>query len=305
MKNKVNMDTNKNTYTIIYATVLVVLVAAILAFVASSLKSKQQKNIDVEKQMSLLKAVGLASDAESKADKTVYIEDEFAKYMTSAIVIDAKGDISEEVKSGSSDKEAIVKSPAFKIDLKAQYDMMKTIAATKDDQKESLISKLQIPVFECTLQNGEKLYILSCYGAGLWGPIWGYIALKEDFNTIYGASFGHKSETPGLGAEISTDWFGKQFIGKQLFDNTTFTSVKIMKGGATPGNMHEVDAISGGTITSKSLDYTIKNWLEYYLPYIEKCKKAIADAKTIQEAAIQGQIDSLGVNSPADSLTIK
>src|SRR5574344_108381 len=300
-----SMDTNKNLYTVIYATVLVVLVAAILAFVASSLKSKQQTNIDIEKQMSLLKAVGLAEEAEAQADKTTYIENEFAKYMTSSLLVNYKGEASEEIKSDASDKEGIVKSPAFKIDLKAQYDLMKEIAAAPEEQKEALRAKLQLPVFECTLPSGEKLYLFSCYGAGLWGPIWGYVAVNDDFNTVYGASFGHKSETPGLGAEISTDKFGQQFAKKQLFDNSTFTSINIMKGGATPGSLHEVDAISGGTITSKSLDATIKNWLEFYLPYIEKCKKAAAEAKIMQEQAISAQADSLGVNNSVDSLTIK
>jgi Na+-transporting NADH:ubiquinone oxidoreductase subunit C len=299
------MDTNKNLYTVIYATVLVVLVAAILAFVASSLKSKQQKNIDVEKQMSLLKAVGLAENADNQADKTTYIETEFAKFITSSLVVNYKGEISEEIKSEATNKEDIVKSPAFKIDLKAQYDLMKQIATATEEQKEALKAKLQLPVFECTLASGEKLYIFSCYGAGLWGPIWGYIAVKEDFNTVYGASFGHKGETPGLGAEIATDNFGHQFANKQLFDNTTFTSINIMKGGATPGNLHEVDAISGGTITSKSLDATIKNWMEFYLPYIENYKKAAADAKAMQEQALNAPSDSLGMNNQADSLTIK
>lgn len=267
------MDTNKNTYTIIYATVLVVLVAAILAFVASSLKSKQQKNIDIEKQMSLLNSVGLAKESASASDKDTYIENEFSKYITGSLTVNYKGESSNIVESTSNDMGAVVKSPAFKIDLKGQYDIMKQIANSSTDKKSALEEKLILPVFICTLENGEKLYIFSCYGAGLWGPIWGYIALKSDFNTIYGASFGHKSETPGLGAEIASEKFQKQFIDKEIFTDGAFSSIKIVKGGATPGNLHEVDAVSGGTITSQSLDATIKSWIGYYLPYIKACKE--------------------------------
>ena len=112
------------------------------------------------------------------------------------------------------------------------------------------------------------------YGAGLWGPIWGYIALKDDFNTVYGAAFDHKSETPGLGAEIATEWFQNNFKEKSIFEGNEFVSVSVMKGGATPGNNHQVDAVTGGTITSKALDETMKSWLGAYLPYIKEAKKS-------------------------------
>lgn len=258
------MDTNKNSYTIIYATVLVVVVAAILAFVAISLKDKQQKNIDIEKQMSLLKAVGLAQDANTVADKDTYIEKEFSKYITGSLTVNNAGEISDLVESDNG-ANSIVNSAAFKINLKEQYDIMRQANASSNGEK----GAIKLPIFICTLDSGEQLYIVSCYGAGLWGPIWGYIAIKSDFNTVYGASFDHKGETPGLGAEIATVKFQDQFKGKEFFDNGNFTSVSIVKGGAEPGNMHEVDAISGGTITSKSLDATIKNWMEHYMPYIK------------------------------------
>lgn len=268
------MDTNKNLYTVVYATILVVVVAALLAFVAASLKSRQQKNIDMEKQTSFLKAVGLGADAENVEDKTAYIEGEFAKYITESFTVDAQGTVSNVVKGSPENPEAIVNSPAFRVDLKAQYELIKRIKGG-DAQASAL---LQLPVFKCVLEN-ETVYLFSCYGAGLWGPIWGYIALKEDFNTVYGVSFDHKSETPGLGAEITTDWFQNNFKGKEIFEGDDFVSVSVMKGGATPGNMHQVDAVSGGTITSKSLDETMKSWLSNYLPYIKEAKEEKAEAE--------------------------
>lgn len=254
------MNTNSNTYTVIYATVLVVLVAAILAFVSTTLKDKQQRNIDLETKQSILTSVNLATKADEAKDKAAYIEKEYSKYITDSYVVDEQGNK--------------VAGDAFKISRKEQYDRMR-LAEGKN---------LRLPVFVCTLDNGEKIEIFSVYGAGLWGPIWGYVSVKSDYSTVYGANFGHKGETPGLGAEIATPWFQKQFQGKELFDNGTFCSITVKKGGATPGNKHEVDAISGGTITSRSLDTTIRNWFDYYMPYIQK-QLAAAAAKAQAEAA--------------------
>lgn len=260
------MDTNKNSYTIIYATLLVVFVAAILAFVSSSLKSRQQKNVDIEKQMSLLNSIGLGMEADKVPDKTAYIEEEYSKYITESFIVNYEG--------------KVVEGDAFRVDLKEQYDLMRQIAAVpadRQDRKTELLAQLKLPVFVGTLENGN-VYILSCYGAGLWGPIWGYISLNSDFNIIHGATFDHKGETPGLGAEIATPRFRGQFVGKEIFTDNSFTSVAIVKGGAEPGNPHQVDAISGGTITSRSLESTLKNWLQYYLPYIESQKEHTGDA---------------------------
>ena len=247
------MNTNKNSYTIIYAAVLVIVVAAVLAFVSQSLKDKQQLNIDGEKQLSILSSVGLAQESGSAPNKLAYIKGEFNKYITDSYIVNYNGDR--------------VEGDAFTVDLKTQYDLMKKIASTGADAD---LQKLQLPVFICTMPDGKVVKILSCYGAGLWGAIWGYLAVSDDNNTLSGAIFDHKSETPGLGAEIATPKFSGQFVGKQIFENGEFTSVNIVKGGATPGNMHEVDAISGGTITSKSLDATIRMWLGHYTPYLMK-----------------------------------
>jgi Na+-transporting NADH:ubiquinone oxidoreductase subunit C len=244
------MNTNSNTYTVIYATVLVVIVAAVLAFVSVSLKDRQQKNIDIETKQSILKSVNLLGDTDKEADLMKYVEERYDKYITDSYVVNSKGEK--------------IEGDAFRISLKSQYDILK--------QEKPNYDKLTLPVYVCTLDNGDVINIFSVYGAGLWGPIWGYVSLKNDFNTLYGATFGHKGETPGLGAEIATDHFSNQFIDKTIFENGTFSSVAVVKGGAQKGNTHQVDAISGGTITSKSLENTIKMWLNQYLPYIQQQK---------------------------------
>ncbi len=274
------MDTNKNSYTIIYATVLVIFVAALLAFVSSSLKDKQQKNMDVEKQLSLLEAVGLAKDVASAPDKNSYAEGEFSQYIKKGLVVNAKGEVVSESENSTATPDAIIKGEAFKIDLKAQFDLMKVVATAPADQKEALGADLKLPVFIAELPSGESIYVFSCYGAGLWGPIWGYVALKGDLNTIYGAVFSHKGETPGLGAEIATPKFYDQFKDKVIYTGGDLTSIIVAKGAAPAGSTNMVDGISGGTITSKALEGTIKSWLEFYVPYLDKMRSGSAIGST-------------------------
>ncbi len=108
-------------------------------------------------------------------------------------------------------------------------------------------------------------------GKGLWGPIWGYMALESDLNTISGAVFDHKGETPGLGAEINTDWFQEPFTGKTIFDESgKFVSITVVKGGADPSDPHGVDGISGGTITSKGLEEMLADCLAGYVNHFQE-----------------------------------
>ena len=118
----------------------------------------------------------------------------------------------------------------------------------------------------------------------LWGPIWGYIALKEDLNTILGAVFDHKGETPGLGAEISLDWFQEPFQGKTIFEGDEFVSVKVAKGGAEEDDMHAVDGISGGTITADGVTAMLEERLGNYVPFFESMRK---------ELEVESVLDSL------------
>jgi len=127
------------------------------------------------------------------------------------------------------------------------------------------------------LRDNSYCYVFSLKGKGLWGPIWGYIAIREDGNTVQGAVFDHKSETPGLGDEINTERFYSQFEGKQLFDQLgVFQSIKVVKGGVANSNVnpnHGVDAISGGTITSQGLETMIAKELEPYIPLLIQINK--------------------------------
>ena len=254
------MDTNKNSYTIIYSIVMVVIVAAVLAFVSLSLKDKQNENISNEKQQYLLASVGLGADAN------------FAEVIKEAIVVDGNGKV---INTATSD---IAKSEAFNISTSEQTALIKN-GAPKED--------LRLPVFIADLPDGSKAYIFSAYGAGLWGPIWGGVSLKTDLSTIAGVKFDHSGETPGLGAEIATPRFSSQFAGKEMFNNGEFTSIAIVKGGAKEGSTNEVDAISGGTITSKALDASIRMWMEAYLPYIKSLQALAATPMPIEGEVVE------------------
>jgi len=237
------MNTQGNTYTFIYAAVMVIIAAAILSSAAIVLKPRQQKNIEIEKKSNILTSVNKGLDAGKAADKTAYIEQQYDKYITNSYVVNTKGEK--------------VDGDAFTVDLHKEM-------AKPDDQK-------LLPVFECKDDDGSIKYVLPIRGKGLWGPIWGYVALEDDMNTIYGAIFDHKGETPGLGAEISQRWFQTPFTGKKIFDdNGNFVSIQVVKGGASPDDIHGVDAISGGTITSKGLEAMLKDNLGLYVNFLKK-----------------------------------
>lgn len=248
------MNSNSNTYIFIYSVVMVVIVAAILSTAATLLKPRQEMNIKNEKMMSILASANIESTPENA-------EALYDQYIIEEIAIDSKGNVvnSYVPKSKKDDP-----NRAFMVNLKAEQ--------FKQNKGEDFVSPLFV------LQNdGQTYYIIPMLGKGLWGPVWGNMALKDDFKTIVGVIFDHKSETPGLGAEINTPAFEQQFIGKSIFNEKgEFVSIKVQKGGVAtlPTNMHDhaVDAISGGTITSVGVDDMMKMCLSNYEPYIKNHK---------------------------------
>ena len=234
------MNTNSNVYTIVYASVMVIIVAFVLAFFSGSLKERQDLNVKLDKKKQILYSLNL--DLQDKDPAALY-----QQYITQELIVNVNGDVVE-------------RKGGFDLDIKTEL-------AKKDE------SSRLLPVYECNI-DGETKYIFPLYGAGLWGPIWGYIALNDDMNTIYGATFDHQGETPGLGAEINTLQFQKQFAGKTIFDNShKFVSVQVVKGGAGKDNPHAVDAISGGTITSTGLQEMIHNCFENYQAFFNQQTK--------------------------------
>ncbi len=232
------MNRNGNAYTFIYASVMVIIVAAILSFTAITLKPLQTRNVEIEKKQNILASVNIVVP-------TAEAEEAYEKRITRSYAINSKG---EEV-SGE----------AFDIDLRREQIKK--------------IEERSLPVFEADLGAEGLKYIIPLRGAGLWGPIWGYVALNDDMNTIFGAVFDHQGETPGLGAEISTASFQDNFKGKKLFDSSgEFISLVVAKSGENAPDQHRVDAVSGGTITSKGLQDMMYNDLLAYVEFFNKKK---------------------------------
>ncbi|MBW6481464.1 MAG: NADH:ubiquinone reductase (Na(+)-transporting) subunit C [Vicingaceae bacterium] len=227
------MDVNSNKYTIGFSLIMVVIVALILAFTSESLKPMQKKNVELEKMQNILQSVGVSvSRDEAEAN--------FNQFITEQIVLDLNGQK--------------VEGDAFNIDVLKEY-------------KSGGQKNFPIFVYE---NKGSRKFIIPLVGKGLWGPIWGYIALDEDKNTVAGASFDHKTETPGLGAEINQGWFQAPFVGKKVFDETgTYKSITVIKGGAKDSDLHGVDAISGGTITSNGVTEMLIRTLKVYEPFLK------------------------------------
>ena len=219
-------DTNSNAYIILYSTVMVVIVATLLALAALGLQKRQYENELNEKKQAILASLS-ASDQRY---------DEFID----AYVVDKNG-----ARIDGEDVFALLN------DLPGAY------AAGK------------FPVFEAR----DGRVVVPVTGMGLWGPIWGYVALEKDMNTVAGVIMAHKGETPGLGAEISTAKYQANFVGKTIFEGDKFVSVTLRKGGAKDP-AHEVDAISGGTKTSDGVTAMLYNSLANYLPLLEAKRRA-------------------------------
>ena len=233
------MDRQGNKYTFLYASIMVIVVATVLAFVAEALNPIQKQNEKEAKMIDILRSVEIESTTQNVADK-------YEEYIGEDVFIVNYG----------GERQEVSPEAAFNIDLSREI--------------RKPLSERQYPVFECHLDNGEVKYILPVRGKGLWGPIWGYIALNEDKRTIFGATFDHKGETPGLGAEISTNAFQQQFKGKTIFEEGELVSVDVVKGGVPDDAPHAVDAISGGTITSQGLDAMLKEYFEGYKAFLKK-----------------------------------
>lgn len=261
------MNTNSNTYTVIYSIVLVVVVAAILAFTSQALKDKQNENVKLETITKVISAATQA-DPDYVIAEDADILEEYQNLISDAIFVDDNGEKAGQMNIGKEDKKAI--EVASTSDLKKQNDIIKKIEAGNADAA----SELKLPVYVFNIK-GQKVTVIPCYGAGLWGPVWGYLAFAEDGRTFDGAIFDHKSETPGLGAKITETPFYSQFKGRSITDEGYFG---VIKGGAKDTE-HEVDAISGASITSGAVGTTVRTWVKYYLPYLNKLAAESAAAQ--------------------------
>ena len=229
------IDKNSNSYTFGFAILMVIVVGSLLAVASQGLKTRQEKNATDKKMMSILSAINIDATREN------------AQEMYNKYVIDSK------IISGKD-----LNAEAFNVDIKKEFR-----------DKNISVSDRNYPLYICE-KDGDKYYIIPVVGTGLWGPIWGFVALESDFKTIYGANFDHKSETPGLGAEIKYASYSDQYTGETISDTTgSFQPIIVVKDGSGSGINSRVDGITGGTITSKGVEEMTTRTLEVYVNYFK------------------------------------
>lgn len=259
------INKNSNGYTFFFAIAMVVIVGAALAITSYGLKPMQQKNQATKKMMDILGAVKVDADRSNAAEL-------FNEYVTRRVSVDYNGNVLKEM-DGSEEIDPLDKQDPFNIDVKKDYrSFVKKIVKESGGDAEVIAQRLdeegvRFPVFEIQ-KDGEQYFVCPMVGTGLWGPIWGYVSLEDDYQTIYGARFDHKAETPGLGAEIKEDFFQVKFEGKELNLAEGTDLFNVLKGGAQT-NEHSVDGITGGTITSKGVDEMLNRTLPVYVNYFE------------------------------------
>lgn len=242
------INTDKNSYTILFSTIMVVIVGSVLAFVASSLSGKIGENEKLEKQQNILYAMGVHENRDAgsvnfiAADK---VTEAFQKYIKEQLVIEG---------------DQITKNDeAYLIDLNKE----------EAEAKAGKTRKLPLFIGE---KEGKTYYIVPMRGKGLWDAIWGYMALDENM-VVQGVNFDHAGETPGLGANIKQRYFMDDFTGESILDGNQYVGIAVAKGNNDPTNERKddnaVDALAGSTITGDGVSAMIRSTVNLYKPYLE------------------------------------
>lgn len=246
------INTDKNSYTVLFATGMVLIVGTLLAFVASSLKEKITENKRIEKQQNILYAMGVNENDETSVEfvSKKIVGQEFTKYITKQYVV-----------TGT---EATEDTKAYLIDIKKEATAAKNPNYTR-----------RLPLFVGEKDN-KTFYIIPVRGKGLWDAIWGYVAIDNEL-IVQGVFFDHAGETPGLGSNIKERFFMDDFKGEHFLDGNTFKGITAAKGNADPKNLDktdcEVDAIAGATITGDGISAMLKKDIQLYLPYLKTLKQ--------------------------------
>lgn len=231
-KAKKGFNTSSDAYAIIYASIVVVIVAFLLAGVSSILRPKQEENIRLDKKKQILASLNIKNQPDAAATYAAVVK-----------------------------QEAIINNAGEVIATEGGFDVAN-----------DAINDSNLPIYICDVE-GEVKYVIPMTGNGLWGGIWGYVAVNSDGNTIYGVYFSHASETPGLGAEIASDKFQTRFPGKHIISDGTVALGVTKK---VTNEECEVNAISGATITCNGVNAMLKNTMEGYKAYLAALQQPAA-----------------------------
>lgn len=236
------LNTNSNVYIIIYAVVMVVIVAFLLAFVSKALQAKSDANVAIDKKSQILAALNIRGVEKDN------VEAKYGEVIEADKIVKADGS---EINNGEEKENA-----AFKM-------------TSKD------ITDDNLPLYICKVDGATK-YVVPVYGMGLWGGLWGYVAINEDGKTVYGAYFSHESETAGLGALISEEPFQNLFKEKVAYDENGNVALSVVKKGKAVEGLADnsrCDAITGATLTSDGVDLMLKTCLKKYADVFKKLSK--------------------------------
>ena len=263
-------NTDSNSYTIMFAIAMVIVVGSLLAYTASSLKPAIKENERMETQQNILYAMGV-NENEGTGDiafiSTDNVANKFSENISEQLVLEYKDGkiINQMTRQEFMDSKDEGKGmEPYLIDVKKQQ--------TRAKEGKSRF----LPLFIGALE-GETVYVAPVRGKGLWDAIWGYIALDKDM-VVKGTFFDHAGETPGLGANIKQRYFMDDFYGEKLLTEAgVFKGINVAKGNNDPKNEdkddYEVDALAGATITGDGISAMIKKDLKLYLPYFQNLKK--------------------------------
>ena len=218
---------------------MVIIVAFLLAFVSSALKPMQDANVAIDKKQQILAALNIRGLAKGDVD---------AKYKE--VVVGDK----------------IIKADGTVVNEGADKDMAGFVVENKDITDENM------PVYVCQIDGATK-YVIPMTGRGLWGGLWGYVALNDDFNTVFGAYFSHESETAGLGSVIVEEKFQNKFQGKKVFKEGNETvALTVVKAGAVKDAEVEVDGLTGATLTTNGVGTMVTEGLQKYVGFFNANK---------------------------------
>jgi Na+-transporting NADH:ubiquinone oxidoreductase subunit C len=256
-------DKNSNQFTFLFAILLVSVVGVVLAVTYIALKPMYDENVKREKMQNILAAMNikvLRDEAPAEYERSI----------VGSLLVDHQG--------------RPVEGDAFNTDVLMQFKSIRAGEITPEE--------VVYPVYIGETPDGRTVYILPMVGTGLWGPVWGYVSVQDDGRTIYGSTFDHKGETPGLGAEIATRIFSDQFPGKTITtEDGEFRGITVYKGGSQTQDPHGVDGITGGTITSQGVDEMLKRTLAVYDRYLRTVAVGGAGAPAQEQEAPMGLVE--------------
>jgi len=234
----------KNKY--VFILTITIICSFFLSLAAEGLKDIYNKNVEVDKKKNILNAIGLDISEYSVVDIDKYFMDNI-----DTLIVDLEGLLIDDISI----------SDLFEIENKQTGEI-----------KYYYNDKEYLPLYSESVNN---VIILPISGKGLWSSLFGYFAIDaNNHSTVKGITFYAHGETPGLGAEISKEWFQGNFIGKEIYSaNDSLQSVTVIKGKASIDNKYEVDGISGATITSNGVTTLLKRDLERYEPYFIRNRK--------------------------------